>query len=89
VARAAGLEPEPIAGGALSWANWAAGVVSVYATLFGVGKLIFASYGEAAAYLGVAVAAFALIARNLGREERSEHARGSVAEPAVAELSAR
>ncbi len=90
VARAAGLEPEPIAGGALSWVNWAAGVVSVYATLFGVGKLIFASYLEAAGYLGLAVAAFALIARNLGVEEERMAPRAQpVADPAVVELSAR
>ena len=89
VARAAGLEPEPVAGGALSWVNWAAGVASVYGALFGVGKLIFGSYLEAAAYLGVAVAAFALIARNLGREEGSGDVRGSVGGPAAAELSAR
>ncbi|HEX2078016.1 MAG TPA: sodium:solute symporter family protein [Longimicrobium sp.] len=68
VARAAGLAPEPIAGGALSWVNWLAGVVSVYATLFGVGRLIFGGWVEAAAWLALAAASFALIARNLSRD---------------------
>jgi SSS family solute:Na+ symporter len=69
VARAAGLAPEPMAGGALSWVNWLAGVVSVYATLFGVGRLIFGGWMEALAWLALAAAAFALIARNLSHEQ--------------------
>ncbi|HEX2091039.1 MAG TPA: sodium:solute symporter family protein [Longimicrobiaceae bacterium] len=69
VQEAAGFPGEPIPGGALSWVNWVAGVVSVYAALFGVGRLIFGRVGEAALYLVLAGAAFALIARNLGREE--------------------
>jgi hypothetical protein len=68
VAAAAGLPPEPIDGGALNWVNWVAGVVSVYATLFGVGKLIFGDLVPAAACLLAAGASFGLIARNLARE---------------------
>lgn len=64
-----GFGPEPMAGGALSWVNWIAGVVSVYATLFGIGRLIFGSVLSALPYLLAAAAAFALIARNLSREE--------------------
>jgi Na+/proline symporter len=67
VAAAAGLPPEPIDGGALNWVNWVAGVVSVYATLFGVGRLIFGPRAEALVYLGVAAASFAWIAMNLSR----------------------
>jgi solute:Na+ symporter, SSS family len=68
VAAATGFPREPIAGGALSWVNWVAGVVTVYATLFGVGNLIFGETTRAFIYLAVAVFAFALIARNLRSE---------------------
>ena len=60
-----GLADEPIAGGALSWVNWLAGVVAVYATLFGIGKLIFGPRLVAVIYLAVAAIAFAIISRNL------------------------
>ncbi len=68
VADQLGFGPEPIAAGSLSWLNWIAGVVSVYATLFGIGKLIFGSPFVAIAYLVVAAAAFAWIAYSLKRE---------------------
>jgi hypothetical protein len=41
VAVAAGYGPEPMDGGALNWTNWVAGVVAVYACLFGSGRIIF------------------------------------------------
>lgn len=69
VARAAGLPDEPMAGGVLSWTNWVAGVVSVYAALFGTGQLIFGRYVEAVLFLGLAVLAFGWIAHSL-RQER-------------------
>lgn len=70
IAEAAGFGAEPIDGGALNWTNWVAGVVAVYATLFGSGRLIF---GELLAGLGLLVLAgfaFAWIARSFdhGRE---------------------
>jgi hypothetical protein len=68
VAAATGFPGDPIAGGALSWVNWVAGVVTVYATLFGVGSLIFGDLTKAIVYLVVAAIAFALIARNLRSE---------------------
>jgi solute:Na+ symporter, SSS family len=68
VARRLGLGPEPIAAGALSWVNWVAGVVSVYATLFGAGRLLFGPRLLALPWLAAAVVAFAVIARNLRRE---------------------
>ena len=68
VARRAGFPDEQIAGGALAWVNWVAGVVTVYTTLFGVGKLIFGPRWQAVIYLTVAVLAFLLIARNLRNE---------------------
>jgi solute:Na+ symporter, SSS family len=60
---------EPIPGGALSWTNWVAGVVSVYASIFGVGRLLFGDVPQGVGYLVLAAAAFALIARNLARDE--------------------
>ncbi|HET9013474.1 MAG TPA: sodium:solute symporter family protein, partial [Gemmatimonadaceae bacterium] len=36
-----GYGGESIPGGALAWTNWIAGIVAVYASLFGIGKLIF------------------------------------------------
>jgi solute:Na+ symporter, SSS family len=64
-----GFGPEPIAGGALSWVNWVAGVVSVYATLFGVGKLIFGPREQALLFLAVAVLCFTWIGIALKREQ--------------------
>ncbi len=60
-----GFGREEIEGGALNWTNWVAGVVAVYAALFGTGKLIFGAWGEAAGLLALTVAAFAWLARNL------------------------
>ena len=39
-----GFGREVIAGGKGAWLNWIAGVVAVYATLFGIGKVIFGEY---------------------------------------------
>lgn len=64
-----GYGPEPIAGGALSWTNWVAGVISVYATLFALGKLIFGPRLQALAFAAVAVAAFGWIAWSLKRQQ--------------------
>jgi Na+/proline symporter len=68
VSEALGFGAEPIAGGALSWVNWVAGVVSVYATLFGIGKLIFGPRWQALLFLLLAAAAFTWIARSLRRD---------------------
>jgi SSS family solute:Na+ symporter len=64
-----GLGREPIPGGRRAWANWAAGVIAVYATLFGIGKLIFGELGTGIILLALALAAFAFIARSF-REQR-------------------
>jgi SSS family solute:Na+ symporter len=47
--------------------NWLAGVVLVYAMLFGIGKLIFGELGSALAFLSVAVLAILTIYRDLSR----------------------
>ncbi|MHB1223442.1 MAG: sodium:solute symporter family protein [Gemmatimonadaceae bacterium] len=63
-----GYGRERIPGGALAWTNWVAGVVAVYATLFGIGKLVFGEMTAALVTLAVAAVAFAWIARSF-REE--------------------
>jgi solute:Na+ symporter, SSS family len=59
-----GFGREPIPGGALAWTNWIAGIVAVYATLFGIGKVIFGYTGAGVAMLAVAAAAFYWISRS-------------------------
>jgi solute:Na+ symporter, SSS family len=59
-----GYGKESIPGGALAWTNWIAGIVAVYATLFGLGKLVFGQLGMGLGMLAVAVVAFAWIARS-------------------------
>jgi Na+/proline symporter len=68
VARQLGFGNDPIPGGVLSWVNWVAGVVAVYAAVFGVGALLTGTRASGAAYLAVAIVAFALIQRNLRRD---------------------
>jgi Na+/proline symporter len=64
VSEAAGFGREPIPGGALAWSNWVAGIVAVYATLFGIGKIIFRETLLGVGLLGLAVVAFLWIARS-------------------------
>jgi solute:Na+ symporter, SSS family len=79
VAERLGFGREPMAGGALSWGNWVAGVISVYATLFGVGKLIFGPRAQALLFLAVAALAFAWIAHTLRKPGSRAPARVEVA----------
>jgi len=71
VSRRAGFGREPIPGGALAWTNWIAGVVAVYASLFGIGRLVFGDMGAGLALLGLAAAAFAWIARSFRNDPAS------------------
>jgi hypothetical protein len=64
VSERAGFGRESIPGGALAWTNWIAGIVAVYASLFGIGKLVFGNLGSGIGLLAVAAAAFAWIARS-------------------------
>ena len=59
-----GFGREAIPGGALAWTNWIAGIVAVYATLFGIGKVIFGFTGAGLGMLAVAAAAFYWISRS-------------------------
>ena len=63
-----GLPDEPIAGGPASVLDWLAGVAAVYASLFGVGKLLFGEAATGLLAIGFAVLAFAWIGRRLGAE---------------------
>jgi Na+/proline symporter len=65
-----GLGREAIPGGALAWTNWVAGIVAVYSTLFGIGKLVFGEGVAGVILLAIAAAAFAWIARSF-RAERA------------------
>jgi hypothetical protein len=60
----AGYGREAIPGGALAWTNWIAGIVAVYATLFGIGKLVFGYTGMGLGLLAVAAIAFYWISRS-------------------------
>ena len=69
VSQRLGFGREPIPGGALQWTNWIAGVIAVYTTLFGIGKVVFGDWTTGLVLLAVAAVAFAWIARSF-REER-------------------
>jgi Na+/proline symporter len=60
-----GFGRESIPGGRLAWTNWIAGVVAVYSTLFGIGKVVFGELSSGLILLAIAIAAFAWIARSL------------------------
>lgn len=53
----------------LQFVNWILGVLLIYGSLFGIGKLIFKEWGTGLLYLLVAIVAGALISRNLSRGE--------------------
>jgi len=64
-----GLGREPIPGGGRAWANWVAGIVAVYSSLFGIGKVIFGDLGIGLALLAIALIAFVFISRSFRGEE--------------------
>jgi Na+/proline symporter len=70
VSASLGLSGEPVDGGPLNWTNWVAGVVAVYATLFGVGKWIFGEAWSAAGLLALALACFIWIGNHLRPSRR-------------------
>jgi SSS family solute:Na+ symporter len=63
-----GFGDDPIPGGALSWLNWVAGVAAVYCAVFSVGAFLTGSSAAGLVYAAVAIAAFALIQRNLRKD---------------------
>ena len=69
VSQRLGYGRESTPGGALAWTNWIAGIIAVYATLFGIGKLIFGEWMTGGIMLAVAALAFAWIARSFQNDE--------------------
>jgi Na+/proline symporter len=63
-----GLGRESIPGGATAWTNWIAGIIAVYGTLFGIGKIIFGYMITGVVLIAIALLAFLWIARSF-REE--------------------
>ena len=68
VSERAGFGRESIPGGALAWTNWIAGIVAVYSSLFGIGKLVLGNLVEGLVMLAIAAAAFSWIARSFRQE---------------------
>jgi SSS family solute:Na+ symporter len=68
VSKRLGFGRESIPGGALAWTNWIAGIVAVYSTLFGIGKIVFGEFATGAVLIVIAIAAFAWIARSFQSE---------------------
>jgi Na+/proline symporter len=64
VAERTGYGAEGIEGGIMPWTNWIAGIVAVYCTLFGIGKIVFGQMTSGLILLAVALAAFAWISRS-------------------------
>jgi hypothetical protein len=69
ISRSLGLGQEPIPGGKTAWANWVAGIVAVYGTLFGIGKIIFGYMVNGIVLLAIALVAFLFTARSFREEE--------------------
>jgi Na+/proline symporter len=74
VAERLGYGRESIPGGALAWTNWIAGIVAVYSTLFGIGKVVFGQLGMGLGLLAIAVVAFAWIARSFRSDRMATEA---------------
>jgi Na+/proline symporter len=72
-----GFGREPIPGGAMSFLNWALGIVLVYTALFGIGKIVFGRLLTGFELLDVAVVAFVVIMWNLKRDEKRRAAGGT------------
>jgi solute:Na+ symporter, SSS family len=70
VATRLGFAGDTIPGGALSWVNWVAGLVSVYCAVVSLGAFLTGSASRGALYGIAAAAAFTLIVRNLRADER-------------------
>jgi hypothetical protein len=64
-----GFGDDRIPGGALSIVNWFAGVAAVFSALFAVGAFLTGTRLQGVLYSCVAIAAFALIMRNLRADE--------------------
>ena len=75
-----GYGRETIPGGALAWTNWIAGIIAVYSTLFGIGKIIFGNTGLGLGLLAIATIAFLWIARTFRRDTMVDANQGELVE---------
>jgi solute:Na+ symporter, SSS family len=73
-----GYGGETIPGGALAWTNWLAGIVAVYSSLFGIGKIIFGETASGAVLLVIAAGAFAWIAKAFREEDAGVRAQRDI-----------
>jgi SSS family solute:Na+ symporter len=80
-----GYGGESIPGGALAWTNWLAGIVAVYASLFGIGKLIFGETMTGLIMLAVAALAFGWIAKAFREEDAGPRAQRDIVRPVAAD----
>jgi Na+/proline symporter len=76
-----GFGREPTPGGALAWTNWIAGIVAVYSTLFGIGKILFGYTGTGLAMLALAGASFWWISRSFRGEPSSAATAATLPQP--------
>jgi SSS family solute:Na+ symporter len=65
-----GYGNDTIPGGALSWVNWVAGLAAVYCAVVSLGALLTGTRSRGLLYGVAAIAAFALIQRNLRADTR-------------------
>jgi SSS family solute:Na+ symporter len=79
ISERAGFGREGIPGGALAWTNWIAGIVAVYSSLFGIGRLVLGDLVQGLTLLVIAGAAFAWIARSFREEPATLPGVGSTA----------
>jgi solute:Na+ symporter, SSS family len=76
-----GFGREKIPGGALAWTNWIAGIVAVYSSLFGIGKIVLGSLVPGLVMLVIAALAFSWIARSFREEPATLPGMGVPASP--------
>ena len=79
-----GYGREEIPGGRLAWTNWIAGIIAVYGSLFGIGKLVFGELVPGLIMCVIAALAFAWIARSLGGGRGGAAVRAAEGIPAAA-----
>ncbi len=70
VAAGLGFPGDRIPGGALSWVNWVAGLVSVYSAVFALGAFLTGEPLRGVWHGALSIAAFSLIQRNLRADAR-------------------
>jgi Na+/proline symporter len=64
IAERNGFGAEGIEGGVMPWTNWIAGIVAVYCSLFGIGKIVFGEHMMGIILLAIAFGALVWISRS-------------------------